>query len=380
MYIKYENLEMKPPPRAPPPVQLNQTIERPPIDAPYKSKEVKVTAEAQAKTSSYVPTPTKKSGAIAMFESPIEKNTPAESKVVNHPPMNTPPPGRPPPGDSPTPRGPSMNANTTNAMIRSPRPLPPKGNPPGIPDGQPMPPIQKNEDMKRVPAPVRPPPSKEGGGRAPPTEEQTYAARKELNITPPPPTNEPPLLRVKKKKVEKPLKRREKDLPEFESSDEDEEGPPLISQPLPFGVLKQPLPLTHAERKIAEEKEIREALQAKEQEEATALALKQREMAQKARDDAAPPSMIPKENKLTGFVPAAPTAEGVANQLGKHFDDSKLAQHLTRGRISIKCIEGYSCIHHVVIYRNIRYLIYHYIKNLLWLYIKFYQSINNYIK
>ena len=204
-----------------------------------------------------------------------------------------------------------------------------------------MPPIQKSEDLKKIPAPVRPPPQKDGGGRVPPTEEpQSYSVRKEMNLTPPPPTNEPPLLRVKKKKVdENPLKRREKDLPEFESSDEDEDGPPLVSQPLPFGVLKQPLPMTHAERQLAEEKEIQQALQAKQQEEATALAAKQREMAQKAREDAAPPSVAPKENKLTGFVPAAPL-DSVTNQLGKHYDDSKLAQHLSRGRLSIKCIEG----------------------------------------
>lgn len=351
--------DLKPPPRAPPPSQLNQTFQRPlVVDMTHKS-EVKVQSpeastqlvneiNAQPKQANYVPTPTKKEGAIAMFETGIERpiTTPDQKDPISSPAQI---PARGPPGPTPGRGVPTTNA----AMMRSPRPLPPRVNPPGIPDGQPMPPMQKSDDMKKAPAPVKPPPTTVTGGRAPPPEDpETYAMRKKSKtgqtIAPLPPTTEPPLLRVKKKEEEVVLKRREKELPEFESSDEEEEGPPLVQQPLPFGVLKQPLPLTHEERKAVEEKALQEAEAAKQKAEAERKAEEERILRAKMREmnDDTPPADIPKGSRLTGFVPVAPSGGGGGREetsvkhLDKHFDDSKIAQSLSRGRLQIKCIEG----------------------------------------
>ena len=366
--------DLKPPPRAPPPSQLNQTFQRPlvvdmghkgedkdqsPATGSSSSSSTQLINEinAQPKQANYIPTPTKKEGAIAMFETGIERQTtPATTTTSDQKdPMSSsssaqvPPPTRgPPPG-----RGvPTANANAAAMMMRSPRPLPPRVNPPGIPDGQPMPPMQKSDDMKKAPAPVKPPPTTVTGGRAPPPEDpETYTMRKKSKTAPLPPTTEPPLLRVKKKEEEVVLKRREKELPEFESSDEEEEGPALVQQPLPFGVLKQPLPLTNEERKIAEEKALKEAEALKQKAEVERKAEEERVLRAKMREMSdAPPADIPKGSRLTGFVPAAPSDGGIGSigggetssvkHLDKHFDDSKIAQSLSRGRLLIKCIEG----------------------------------------
>jgi len=240
-------------------------------------------------------------------------------------------------------------------MSRAPRPLPPRSNPPGIPDGQPLPPRDKPESATKAPAPVRAPPRGIGGGRAPPEEEpESYAERKQKKFVPPAPTSEPPLLRVKKAPEVEVVKRREREMPEFESSDEDEEEPDFVKQPLPFGVIKQAIPKTRAEREADEERMRKEAEAKALQDEAeTGIPVPGTQSASAAAaaagDDvsAAPssvPSSVPKENKLSGFVPAAPeedAAGGAPVDFGKHFDDSKLGSTLSRGRISIRCIEGY---------------------------------------
>jgi len=43
-------------------------------------------------------------------------------------------------------------------------------------------------------------------------------------------------------------------MPEFENSDEDEEDPMFVVQPLPLGVIKQPLPLTTSQKVSASAK------------------------------------------------------------------------------------------------------------------------------
>jgi len=345
--------DLKPPPRAPPPAQLNQTFQRPLVDMMGQKGEDKDQSpgplstpsfnevNAQPKQASYTPTPTKKEGAIAMFETQIERQSTPDQKDPMSSPVQV--PARGTPGLIPG-RGVPVNAT----MMRSPRPLPPRVNPPGIPDGQPMPPMQKSDDMKKAPAPVKPPPTTVTGGRAPPPEDpETYAMRKNSKATgaPLPPTSEPPLLRVKKKEEEIILKRREKDLPEFESSDDEEEGPALVQQPLPFGVLKQSLPLTNEEKRVAEEKALKEAELMKQKAEIERKTDEERMLRAKMREMETPPPDIPKaSSRLTGFVPAAPSINNnepsIQKQLDKHFDDSKIAQSLSRGRLVIKCIEG----------------------------------------
>lgn len=185
--------------------------------------------------------------------------------------------------------------------------------------------------------------------------------RKAKNIVPDAPNSEPPLLRIKKPPVVEVVKRRERDMPEFESSDEDEEDANLVKQPLPFGVLKQPLPKTKAEREADEERARKEAA-AKAAMEAADNSLapsmgsvgRQGSMLSIGSASTSQPSAAPRENKLSGFVPAAPPTvpkapaaalvvppSGAEVDIGKHFDDSKLGQSLTKGRLSIRCIEGH---------------------------------------
>lgn len=265
------------------------------------------------------------------------------------------PPGRPPPRTPPPPRPPGSAAGP-GGMIRAPRPLPPRIIPPGIPEGQPLPPSTKVDNIfKQPPAPSRAPPLGVGGGRAPPKEDpEEYEARMLAKRTqqPPAPTTEPPLLRVKKPRDEGiVLKRREKDMPEFESSDEEEEQPDYVKQPLPFGVLKQAVPKTTAQIKEEEEQAKKDAAAAAR---AAALAATRRksiggESISSATVTAPPLTNAPareKENKLQGFLPSAPTGAnstglGVEQTQHKHFDESKLGATLTRGRFSIKCMEGH---------------------------------------
>ena len=132
--------------------------------------------------------PSKKEGAISMFEAdPSEQLPLADSKA------------------KPT------------------RPPPPKGPPSGIPEGKPPPPKTLPPSVKAAPRPMRPPPGK---GRAPPPMEEEDTGG--VNAKKHPPESEPPFKRgYKKPKVEEVviIKRRDKDDPEFEESSSDEEEP-----------------------------------------------------------------------------------------------------------------------------------------------------------
>lgn len=303
---------LKPPPLAPPPRNLTQTQERPGVETigVKRAADEKPDASsppAPSKPSNFVPAPQHKAGAISMFEGSEEyvEQAQADKKPKIGPPRGPPPNGPP--------------------MARQPRALPPRANPPGIPEGQPLPPEAKPERDGPAPPPVRPPPKTSGGGRAPPKEEAKDIISRGGVV--PPPETEPPLLRIKKKKVEEVVKRRDKDMPEFESSDEDEEDPNFVKQPLPFGVLKQPIPVsTLSVKKPAEAPKEVEPEPHDAPEDNTAKSSKM--------DDT--PSMGLLQNKQSAFVPAAP-----AGGIDSHYDDSKLGKTLTRGRLSIKCIEGY---------------------------------------
>ena len=372
---------IKPPPRAPPPIALQQTQQRPQVgDGPTGA----ANTQAQPKPPMTFPPAPVKAGGISMFEEIEEKtiksDAPAEKKPKlsrpQEPPIDLkgiPLPRGPPPTDakgvpSGTPLIPTLGRPTS-------RPQPPTGVSAGIPAGQPQPPAYKPESDARPPVPVKPPPK----NRAPPKEEPspdggsrvssplTPAAVKP-KIVPSPPTTEPPFLRGKKPVVEKAaVKRRERDMPEFEESDDDEEKPDLVKQPKPFGVLKQPVPPSPLEMAALEEKE-RERKRKEEEAEAAAAAKLEKERIesakrqrlpsadsnmstkQKAADSIldAPPPM---ENRMTEFAPPPPSepaafssaasTSSAAENLGKFFDDSKLGKTLTLGRLSMKCIEGY---------------------------------------
>lgn len=139
------------------------------------------------------------------------------------------------------------------------------------------------------------------------------------------------------------LKRREREMPEFESSDDDEEGPKFVQQPLPFGVLKQEIPATSMEAK-AEEDALREAARAAPPPDPTAsldafdpveeIKKEEEETIGFGTSEAPPPSMAPPE----AFTSVA--ASTIGETLDKHFDDSALGKTLTRGRLSIRCLEG----------------------------------------
>jgi hypothetical protein len=159
------------------------------------------------------------------------------------------------------------------------------------------------------------------------------------------PTSEPPLLRVKKP-IEAPyVKRRDRENPEMESSDEEEEEPNLVKQPLPFGVLKKEIP--PLVKKETEEEELAKAKEAakaaadaqlqqdKDAESVAASTLSKVHKNAKPKEVIEAPAIAPTANKTNDFVPGAPTMA-----IDKHFDDSNLGKTLTRGRLLIKCIEG----------------------------------------
>lgn len=165
--------------------------------------------------------------------------------------------------------------------------------------------------------------------------------RRRQNVTAP--ATQPPLLRVKKPKEEKVIKRREKDMPEFESSDEDEEAPKLVQQPLPFGVLKGEVPaLKRAEDEEAEEEkgpradENQSVSTAQTADVPGKLEKRKSVRLAKPKEVEAAPAAAPSDTRQqSDFVPAAPGLN-----MDKFFDDSSLGKILTRGRLSIKCIEG----------------------------------------
>lgn len=349
---------MKPPPSAPPPLVPPQNIQRPPVESlkrppppqaipqnmpPPKPATPLLDDNAAPKPAGKAP-PGQKEGAISMFEEDTTK------KTQQAPPPSAPgarPFGAPPraPPRAP-PAGPDPMAKV--GAPRQMRPPPPRSAAIGIPDGQPLPPGVKPLSDAKPPAPSKPPPLTPEGGRAPPKEDpEVELMRKRQNIAPP--TTEPPLLRVKKPKEEKVIKRREKDMPEYESSDEDEEPPQLVKQPLPFGVLKGEIPpLKKAEEDEVDDQELRQQQAEKNAKlDERSLTSTQTGVSSAGRLDrgksvrlAKPkevvdaPSVAPKDIKKSDFVPKPPL------DMDKHFDDSSLGKILTRGRLSIKCVEG----------------------------------------
>lgn len=359
---------MKPPPNVPPPASVQQAAQRPAVEAPIKRipppsvpppdaaggkrPATGPSDEAMPKKANVANVPAQKAGAIDMFEGEdptllAEQQAKAAALAKAQAPRPAGPPRAPPPRGPPgapgqvPPPGPPAGLGA-----RGPRPLPPRMNPPGIPDGQPLPPSDAAPKDFKAPPPVRPPPKTEDGGRAPPKIDPEEERRRRMEVKPP--TTEPPLLRVKKP-VEAPfVKRRDRENPEMESSDEDEEEPNLVKQPLPFGVLKKEIPpLAKKETEEEELAKVKDAAKAaadaqapkppsdKDSESVAASTIS------KARKNAPPkqvieaPAVAPTGNKTNDFVPGAPSMA-----IDKHFDDSNLGKTLNRGRLLIKCIEG----------------------------------------
>lgn len=336
---------IKPPPTMPPPSNMQQTAQRPGVEGSKKPlapiSNIKRPAEeppdeAPPKKTSPMP-PSHKAGGISMFDIPAEG------------PRSLGPP-RGPPGMVAQP----PSADPSVVVQRGPRPPPPKITATGIPEGQPLPPGQEPPRPSKPPPPIKPPPKTEVGGRAPPKVDPEEELRKKReNVQPP--VSQPPLLRVKKPKEETPIKRREKDMPELESSDEDEEPPELVKQPLPFGVLKQEIPIVKsiedykeealtkptADAKAEVKPELSVAAAAKDEESVATGMVSKISKASKNSKDSKPslvqdaPLVAPNDNiKSNDYVPGAP------EPMDKYFDDSTLGKILPKGRLSIKCIEG----------------------------------------
>lgn len=222
------------PARGPPPRSLLSEFQPSEYDPDSKTNNMKRDSTGQLVSSGATArgTPSaaeRKAGSIPMFEGPtVQEQPPAEKKFKagevatpgaaaggRGPPPRPAPPRGPRPGPPP-PRGGLVPAPTSSSS----RPLPPQSQPPGIPEGQPLPPSERPDSEKKVPAPIRAPPNR---NRAPPSEEP-------LPRGPPPvpaaPTTEPPFIRGRKPVQEEAvvLKRRDRDMPEFESSDEEDEA------------------------------------------------------------------------------------------------------------------------------------------------------------
>lgn len=159
---------------------------------------------------------TRKAGAISMFDEAEIPQEPAEKKTKD-------PAGQAKPTGVPRPNAPGApSADPSVPMTRVPRPLPPRPMPAGIPDGQPLPPETRPQKEVKDAAPVRPPPNR---NRAPPIEDPNAPKPKIIVPDPNPPGTVPPFIRGLKPPPDEgpPVKRRDRELPEFESSSEDEE-------------------------------------------------------------------------------------------------------------------------------------------------------------
>ncbi len=349
---------IKPPPMAPPPQLLAQTMQRPAVEGNkvVSDKEISMAQAGQIAPGKdgkeFHAAAPYKAGAIAMFENETESKNqkaaepPAESKpVVTTSSTIAPPRGPPPPRGQVPSEDPTMLAG--RMQTGGSRPLPPAINPPGIPDGQPLPPTEKYPKDQRAPPPTRLPPNR---NRAPPREEPVSGtsgkSTKSIVVQPQaaPPDSAAPLQRVKKSKADAVvLKRREKDMPEYESSSDDEEEPVYVQQPLPFGVIKQPLPTSSLAKQQAAPAAATTAAAAaavpmiEEKQVPAAISDSIKVPSDESSSMTSPPSLAPpSENKLAPFVPAAPDTLGE-----KHFDDSKLGKLLSKGRLSIRCVEGF---------------------------------------
>lgn len=264
---------LKPPPMAPPPRALLQTIQRPPIEVikgietprglpprpasssmspapvapgrgpprpmgspasppPFipdhvvKSPDIASIAPPKSSDANPVSTPAaRKAGAISMFDTPpTQSQEPADKKPKLEGPL---PSTVPKPGPPPKPQ--DITMDPTQPMVRIPRPLPPRPQPPGIPEGQPLPPGSKPFKETPPPASVRPAPDR---GRAPPKDEPVNKITTEAPSAPL--DTEPPTKKGKKVIVKEEIyvKRRERDQPEFEeSSSSDEEMDKVTGEP-----------------------------------------------------------------------------------------------------------------------------------------------------
>eukprot|EP01039_Chlorochromonas_danica_P000161 gene162-170_t len=349
---------IKPPPGAPPPENLDISTQRPAIEStikrPGNSPKRPLDAPPDLAPPKRVAPPAAayKEGGISMFEGPDKQPEPQ----ILEPRARFPPPRRPPPGMVPQ----GLSADPSLPLARTGRPPPPRQPPPGIPVGQPLPPISKPVKEGPAPPPVRPPPLSPEGGRAPPKEDPDEALRNRKVVLPP--TTEPPVKREKKAKEVPILKRRERDMPEFESSDDEDEAPSFVKQPLPFGVIKQEMVAPPKEVLKTESKDFAQSAKAKPDSEkqvpsSTGAAISNKSVllaassadefqetgsiaskSSLARGKDAPPLVAPSENiEANEFVPSAPPI-GLAGE--KHYDDSALGRFLSRGRLLIKCIEG----------------------------------------
>lgn len=364
---------IKPPPNAPPPDNLQSSAQRPGIDGAKTlmttgSNEAKVEGAAQPKALAAVTSPPQqKAGAISMFETQLPKKSDLAAEAESMPTLPAgargPPPRGPPRAPPPRALPPSADPTLQAPGMRAPRPLPPRIAPPGIPQGQPLPPGGKVPEEKKPPAPIRPPPMTAEGHRAPPVDDPAEELRKRKLQPVVAPTSQPPLLRVKKVRDPNVVKRRERDMPEFESSDEDEEPPNFVQQPLPFGVLKQEIPPIRLGGKPADDEDdapvpaaaksvasdskaadskTADSKTAESKSIATPNSLKPAASVAPSKPSG-PPSIAPDDassQQPSSFVPAAPV--GVASMVSQdqHFDNSAIGRTLAAGRLSIRCIEG----------------------------------------
>ena len=184
----------------------------------------------QISAGAYKPAPTRKAGAIEMFEKPPhEDQEPADKKLkveTSSEEAVTPTQTTPKQANKPT-TDMLGNALTPPPMsAKAPRPQPPKMQPPGIPEGQPLPPTDDPADAKKTPAPVRPLPEK--GRHAPSIDPQKVV--KEKFVAPDPPQEPPPYQKGVKVLVKEEVfvPRREREDAEFESSSDEACFPPFI--------------------------------------------------------------------------------------------------------------------------------------------------------
>lgn len=262
-----------------------------------ESKNIAISSRGAAApkfNSSLKPTLSRKAGAISMFESPKDQppQEPAEKKIKD--------------SDGTTkslPRGaPRPGPPTNDLMARIPRPLPPPPQPEGIPLNQPLPPeTQPEKEISIQPAPLKPAPNR---NRAPPREDPVPV------VPTPTPPEEPPTKKEKKEKLGEIISSEIiKETDEFDEISEDE-GPSPVSS-------KKGMELIDTKK---------------------AHQISQFEPVVEKAESA--------ENLKTAIVPFL--TENLKNSTIKPTSaidpeidfESKLAKRLSAGRFSIKCIRG----------------------------------------
>ncbi len=323
---------------------------------------------------------TRKAGAIEMFDESVTQaaaggSEPKRAKTGAAVPFN---PGmvvqtgkKAPPGVLGAPRKPTADP-TTGEVIRTTRPGAPDTRPAGIPDDSALPPDEKPKDKKNAPPPVRQVPDR---GRAPPRVEVGVKEK-----APDPKAPDPETAPSKRGKVivEEEIvyvSRRDRENPEFESSsDEDETEEEKIKKyekkqkqiqkekraalnglPKPNADATPPpkeiLTVTASAAEVAEDKKAK-ADMAKSMGKDVPVEMEM-DVVQEAKpevdpnaapiielddDEPAPPMNIPASMGVamatSAFVPPPP------EEYRPEFDTSKVAQELTPGRLSIRCIEG----------------------------------------